>query len=258
MIDSHDNKGTALVTGAADRLGAAFVLALADAGYGVIIHYNNAREKAERFAKDLVANGKQATALHADLTDRASRARLIPAATEQFGPLTVLINNASIYEKDSPATLDEQVWDRHFALHAEAPAFLSRDFAAQLPQGTKGDIINIIDERVLHPAPAAFSYNLSKATLWLATQTLAQNLAPNIRVNAIGPGPILPEAGQSIEDFEARNAYALTGQTARPGDAVKTMLFLLEAPAITGQMIAVDGGEHLSWPAQRGPTPADT
>lgn len=255
MNDTTKSNGTALITGAADRLGAAFAIALAGAGYKTIIHYNSAADKANQLVEKINTQGGSAAAVQANLTNRDDRAKLIEKATKPFGPITVLINNASVYEKDDPATLSEEIWDRNFALHAEAPAFLSRDFAAQLPAGATGNIINIVDERVLHPAPAAFSYNLSKATLWLATQTLAQTLAPNIRVNAIGPGPILPEAGQSQQDFDALNATALTGQTATPDDVVNAVLFLLQSPAITGQMIAVDAGEHLSWSAGRGPTP---
>lgn len=243
------------MTGAADRLGAVLATGLAGAGYNVLIHYRSGAEKASNLADQINVDGGAAATVQADLTDRTDRAALIDTASKHFGPLNVLVNNASIYEKDSPATLQEDQWDRHFAIHAEAPVFLARDFAAQLPAGTTGNIINIIDERVLHSDPAAFSYALSKSVLWGATRTLAQNLAPAVRVNGIGPGAIIPEAGQSQQSFEARSALTLMGQTAGPDDILKTMLFLLNSPTITGQMIAVDAGEHLTWPPQRGPTP---
>lgn len=248
-------KGVALITGAADRLGAALAHALAATGYRVIIHYATSADKARALVSKIAATGRQAASVQADLTKRADRSTLIAKAAAPFGPLSVLVNNASIYEKDSPQTLDEVLWDQHFAIHAEAPVFLARDFAAQLPENTEGNIVNIIDERILHPTPASFSYNLSKSVLWTATQTLAQNLAPRIRVNAIGPGPILPEAGQSPQSFAARNTKSLLGSVASPDDVVKTLLFLLDSPAITGQMLAIDGGEHLSWSERRGPTP---
>jgi len=253
MNDSSTIEGTALITGAANRLGASLARGLAANGYRVVLHFASSGADAEALATDLGAD--RAAIVQADLTDRQARAGLIAAAVKPFGPLTLLVNNASVFERDSAGTLDEATWDRHFALHAEAPAFLSQDFAAQLPEGQTGNIINIIDERVLQPAPAAFSYNLSKSVLWMATRTLAQTFAPRIRVNAIGPGPILPEAGQSLADFTARSTDNPLQHAAGPDDAVQAMLFLLNAPTMTGQMLAIDGGEHLGWPAWRGPTP---
>ncbi len=253
MNDSTTIKGTALVTGAANRLGASLARGLAANGYRVIIHYSSSRDDAETLAAE-IGHDIAATAM-ADLTSDQARAALIDAAGKPFGPLTLLVNNASLFERDSADTLDEDVWDRHFALHAKTPAFLAQAFATQLPAGQTGNIINIIDERVLHPAPAAFSYHLSKSVLWMATRTLAQSYAPRIRVNAIGPGPILPEAGQSQSDFDRRSADNLLQHAASPADAVQAMLFLLNAPTITGQMLAIDGGEHLGWQERRGPTP---
>jgi NAD(P)-dependent dehydrogenase (short-subunit alcohol dehydrogenase family) len=179
----------------------------------------------------------------------------VAKAAAAFGPLTVLVNNASSFEPDSIADLDEQLWDRHLAIHLEAPAFLARDFAAQLPAGVQGNIVNIVDERVLHLTPNYFSYTLSKAALWTMTQTMAQSLAPRIRVNAIGPGPTLPEKGQSEAAFRRSQSAAPLGYAAGAGDVVDALLYLLHAPSVTGQMIAVDGGKHLDFPAQRGPTP---
>ncbi|WP_193335124.1 SDR family oxidoreductase [Devosia beringensis] len=245
----------ALVTGAGDRIGAAIAQALARAGHAVIIHYRSDAGGAAAVRDAIIAAGGSAAIAQADLTDRAQRAGLIAAAAGHFGPLTTLVNNASLFEPDSATDLDEALWDRHFAIHAEAPIFLARDFAAQLPADTRGNIVNIIDERVLHPAPAYFSYTLSKAVLWTATRTLAQTLAPAIRVNAVGPGPVLPHSRQDQAAFDAGIA-ALPLQThAGPDDIAQAVLMLLSTPSMTGQMLALDGGRHLEYPTRRGPTP---
>lgn len=248
-------KQTVLITGGAQRLGAELVRALALADYQVVIHYNSSKKSAEALLAEIKAQGGTAALVKGNLTKRADRRSLIVRASKPFGPLSILINNASLYQKDTIADLDEDQWDNHFAMHTEAPIFLSRDFAAQLPKGTQGNIINIIDERVLRPAPAAFSYHLSKSVLWTATQTLAQSLAPNVRVNAIGPGPIIAEAGQSQATFNKRGKDSLLGHNADPADVVEAMFYLLSASNVTGQMLAIDAGEHLAWPKRRGPTP---
>jgi NAD(P)-dependent dehydrogenase (short-subunit alcohol dehydrogenase family) len=243
------------VTGAADRLGAAMVRALAAAGYAVIIHHRGGADAARALAAELGAAGGRAAALKADLAVRRQRAALMARAAKPFGPLTVLVNNASSFEPDSARDLDETLWDRHFAIHAEAPAFLARDFAAQLPAGIDGNVVNIIDERVLRLTPNYFSYTLSKAVLWTLTQTLAQSLAPQVRVNAIGPGPVLREKGQSAASFRRSQAASPLGHGADPGDVAGALLYLLGARSVTGQMLALDGGRHLDFPEQRGPTP---
>jgi len=166
-----------------------------------------------------------------------------------------LINNASLFEQDSIADLEERTWDAHFAVHAEAPAFLSRDFAAQLPDGANGNIINIVDERVLHLSPAYFSYTLSKSVLWTMTRTLAQSLAPRIRVNAIGPGLSVAPVGVDPVRFKQRQAELPLGRAADGEEVAQTVLMILDMPTLTGQMLALDGGEHIEWPEHRGPTP---
>jgi NAD(P)-dependent dehydrogenase (short-subunit alcohol dehydrogenase family) len=253
MTSTHPR--VALVTGAADRVGAALAKRLAAEGFAVVVHYRASAEKAAAVVDGIQAAGGKAAAVQADLTIRAERAGLITAAARPFGPLTVLVNNASLFERDSIADIDETLWDAHFAVHAEAPVFLARDFAAQLPAGAEGNIVNIIDERVLHLSPAYFSYTLSKATLWAATQTLAQSLAPRIRVNAIGPGPTLPHTGQTQAQFDASTAATPLQRGATPDEIADALMFLLNAPAITGQMLALDGGRHIRWPEKSGPTP---
>ncbi|HEY8593745.1 MAG TPA: SDR family oxidoreductase [Devosiaceae bacterium] len=245
---------TALITGAADRLGAAMARRLASAGYRVVIHYRKSAGPAEALVQSIRESGGEAACIAADLSDRGDRKRLIADAGRFFGPLRVLVNNASTFEPDSPQTIDEDLWDHHFAVHVEAPAFLARDFAAQLPADATGNIVNIIDERVWKLTPSYFSYTVSKSALWTMTRTLAQGLAPRVRVNAIGPGPTLPHARQSQEDFERALQRLPLQRGATPDDIAEALVFLLRSPAITGQMLALDGGEHLEFRPESGVT----
>lgn len=245
----------ALVTGAADRIGAAIARRLAQNGWAVIVHYRSSADKADTVVADIRAAGGQAMAIQADLADRAQRGGLIAAARAVFGPLTLLVNNASMFERDSAADLDEVLWDAHFAVHAEAPAFLARDFAAQLPEKQGGNIINIIDERVLDLSPAFFSYTLSKSVLWTMTRTLAQSLAPRIRVNAVAPGPTVPPPYTSPDAYARRISELPLGRSANPDGIADGVVTVLSLTAMTGQMITLDGGAHLEWSARRKPTP---
>ncbi|MBN9308080.1 SDR family oxidoreductase [Devosia sp.] len=250
-----DNRRVALVTGAADRVGAAIARRLARSGWAVIVHYRSSAGKAETVAAGIRAAGGRAATVGADLADRSERARVVAEAGQAFGPLTLLVNNASLFERDAATDLDEALWDAHFAVHAEAPAFLARDFAAQLPDDVQGNIINIIDERVLDLSPAYFSYTLSKSVLWTMTRTLAQSLAPRIRVNAVAPGPTAPPPHVTPEAHARRLTELPLGTAADPDGIADGVLAILALPAMTGQMIALDGGEHIEWPARRGPTP---
>lgn len=254
-LASNQPQPVALVTGAGNRIGAAIAMALAMEGHAVVIHYRSTADGAKDVRDRIRAEGGKAEIIKADLAKRAQRSTLIAQSAELFGPLTVLINNASVFEPDSARDVDEALWDAHFAIHAEAPIFLARDFAAQLPDGAEGNIINLIDERVLHPSPAFFSYYLSKSVLWTATQTLAQSLAPAIRVNAIGPGPVLPSTHQTQAEFD-RSVEALPlRRHAGPEAIARGVLAILSMPAFTGQMLALDGGRHLQFMPNRGPTP---
>lgn len=245
----------ALVTGASDRIGATIARRLATAGHAVVIHYRSDEAGARAVRQDIVEAAGQAEIIGADLADRAQRRDLISRASGLFGPLTTLVNNASLFDPDSALDFDEALWDQHFAIHAEAPLFLARDFANQLPEGAKGNVINIVDERVLHLSPAYFTYSLSKAVLWNATRTLAQSLAPAVRVNAIGPGPVLPHSRQSDEEFAASVAALPLQRHAGPDAIADGVLFLLRTPSMTGQMLALDGGEHLEYLPKSKPTP---
>ncbi|MEP7241741.1 MAG: SDR family oxidoreductase [Devosia sp.] len=255
MTPQPNQLPVALITGAATRLGADIARALAGSGYAVVIHHRSRDTEAAALVAEIENDGGIAAAIKADLANRRQRASLVGRAGKPFGPLSVLINNASSFAPDGVTDLDETLWDRHFAVHLEAPAFLSRDFAAQLRAGEQGNVVNIVDERVLRLTPNYFSYTLSKAALWTMTQTLAQSLAPRVRVNAIGPGPIIAEAGQTPAAFRRSRQSAPLGYGGTPSDVTEALLFLLNAPSVTGQMIAIDGGRHLDFPSKRGPTP---
>jgi len=237
-------RGWALVTGAARRIGRALAIATADAGYDVLVHHHVSPDDAQETARIVRERGLRAEAIAADLADPDACAHLIAAAP---GPVTLLVNCASVFADDRISSLTSQGFDEAVAANLRAPVLLAQAFAAALPAGRDGLIVNIIDQRVWRLDPRFFSYTLSKAALWTATQTLAQALAPRIRVNAIGPGPTLASVHQSPEDFAAEAAGVPLGHGADPGQIAEALRYLIDASAVTGQMIAVDGGQHLAW-----------
>ena len=245
----------ALVTGGARRLGRAMVLALARAGRDVAIHYNGSGAEAEQTAAEARALGVRAQVFAADLLDLDAAEALVPQVTDRMGPLTVLVNNASIFEYDSVATATRDSWDRHLGSNLRAPFILSQAFAAQAPRADRSGsepvaqalIVNMIDQRVLRPRPEFLTYAIAKSALWDMTRMLAQVLAPDIRVNAIGPGPTLQGAHQDAAQFVRRRAATLLQRGADPEDVAATLTYLLAAKAVTGQLICVDGGQHLAW-----------
>jgi len=241
------SNGTALVTGASQRLGGAIARDLAAHGWSVVIHANRSIGRAETLAKEIVAEGGKAAAVAADLSDHNQVAGLVEKAGQHFGPLSLLVNNASVFEPDEIGNLDFELFDLHFALHVRAPIFLAERFAAQLPEGKSGLVVNLIDQRVWKLTPQFFSYTLSKSALWTATQTMAQALAPRIRVNGIGPGPSFKNERQSDDDFRRQQEAVLMKTGPVPGDFGRTVRYLWDTPSITGQMIALDGGQHLAW-----------
>jgi NAD(P)-dependent dehydrogenase (short-subunit alcohol dehydrogenase family) len=238
---------TALVTGGAKRIGAAIVADLAAHGFAVAIHANSSIAEAEKLAERIAREGGKAVALKVDLTDMAATAGLMDRAAAALGPIRLLVNNASIFEQDSAAEPDFATWDKHFAVHLKAPSLLAARLAAQLPDGEEGLVVNIIDQRVWKLTPQHFSYTLSKSALWTATQTLAQALAPKVRVNAIGPGPAIPSTRQSPADFQAQVDGLIMRRKPGLPEFGATIRYLWEARSVTGQMIALDGGQHLAW-----------
>jgi NAD(P)-dependent dehydrogenase (short-subunit alcohol dehydrogenase family) len=237
----------ALVTGGAQRIGKAIAEDLAAHGFAVAIHCNGSRDAADRLAAGLAGVGANCTVIEGDLTDRVAVAGLVHHVERDLGPVSLLVNNASIFEDDGAADFEWEGWDRHFAIHLEAPVLLARLVAERLPQGCEGLVVNMIDQRVWRPTPKFFSYTLSKSALWTATRTLAQALAPAIRVNAIGPGPTLANARQDDADFQRQVDALLLKRGPDLAEFGRTIRWLWDARSVTGQMIALDGGQHLAW-----------
>lgn len=245
MTEASPRSGAALVTGGGKRIGRAIVLELARAGFDVVIHYGSSRDAAEAVADEARALGRRAATVQGDLVDEARVKAIVPAAVAAIGPLAVLVNNASVFEDDRVGALDRDTWDGHIETNLRAPIVLAEAFAAQAPDGAA--IVNLLDQRVLKPDPRFFSYALSRNGLWWATRTLAQALAPRIRVNGVGPGPTLPSVHQTQGEFDAE-AKAVPLETAGSPEAVAAAVrWLVDADLVTGQMIAVDGGQHLAW-----------
>jgi NAD(P)-dependent dehydrogenase (short-subunit alcohol dehydrogenase family) len=237
-------RGWALVTGGARRIGRALALSAARAGYDVFIHHRDSAGDAEATAVEVRALGREAATHAVDLTEHLACESLVEASP---GPLTLLVNSASHFEDDRVGGLTSRGLDAHYATNLRAPVLLAQAFAAALPADRSGLVVNIVDQRVWRLTPQLVSYTLSKAALWAATQTLAQALAPRIRVNAIGPGPTAPNIYQAPADFAAEAAGVLLGHGATPDEIGAALAYLIDAPSVTGQMIAVDGGQHLAW-----------
>ncbi len=247
----------ALVTGGAKRIGREIAIYLAKRGADVAVHYSSSQADAEETAAAIVALGRKAVLLQADLLDEAAVMALVPRAAKALGgPLSVLVNNASIFEYDTIRSATKSSWDRAIGSNLRAPFLLTQAFAAQAPQASvdaggeplaQAMILNMIDQRVWKPTPEFMSYTLAKMGLWALTQTTAQALAPHIRVNAIGPGPTVQGARQTDSHFARQRAATILQRGASPADVTAALGFFLDSPAVTGQMIAVDGGQHLAW-----------
>lgn len=247
---------TALVTGAGKRLGRAMALYLAGRGHDVAVHYSSSADEAEAVAAEIRAMGRRAQTFRADLRVEAETEALIPAASAALGPLTVLVNNASIFEYDRIDTATRTSWDRHIESNLRAPYVLTQGFARQCPSATtdehgeplaQGLIVNMIDQRILKLTPEFSTYTIAKMGLWALTRTAAQGLAPHVRVNAIGPGPTLQGARQSAAHFSRQRAATVLGRGANPADITAALGFFLDSPGVTGQFLAIDGGQHLAW-----------
>jgi NAD(P)-dependent dehydrogenase (short-subunit alcohol dehydrogenase family) len=238
---------TALITGAAKRIGRQLALDLADAGYNIAVHCNASRTEAEDVASQIRARGRSAVVIAADLANKESPRRIMAEAVAAFGVIGVLINNASLFEEDDLDSMTDDSWQLHQNINLRAPVLLAQAFARQLPGDVQGNVINLIDQRVWKLNPQFFSYTISKTGLWTATRTLAQALAPNVRVNAIGPGPALPSARMDDAAFQKQGQLTLLKRGTSPAEISAAVQFILSQPALTGQMIALDGGQHLVW-----------
>lgn len=237
----------ALVTGGARRLGRAIALALAGAGFDVAIHYNGSTDEAEALAAEITRLGRRAAAFRADLMQEAEVAALLPAVRAQLGPVGVLVNNASTFERDEWDDATRAGWDLHLEPNLRAPFVLMQDFARALPETAEGVVINMLDQRVLSLTPHFVTYTVSKAGLWALTQQMALALAPRIRVNGIGPGPTLPSPRQTAAQFERQCASVPLRRGSSPQEIGAAVLALVALPSITGQILTLDGGQHLQW-----------
>lgn len=238
---------TVLITGSARRIGRAIALDLARTGWQVCVHYRRSAAEASALVDEIRSLGGAAAAVAGDLAKQTDVAALIPRCREALGAPVCLINNASEFQVDSVATTTSETWDTHLDINLKAPVFLAQSLFLNLPDGASGNVINIIDQRVWKLTPDFFSYTISKAGLWTATRTLAQALAPRVRVNAIGPGPVLKSIHQTEAEFARESNSTLLGRGPSPEEIATAVRFILAAPSLTGQMIALDGGQHLTW-----------
>lgn len=243
MISPHVPR-TALVTGGARRIGRALVEMLVQQGFTVAIHYRESEVDAQELLRQISGRG---CLLKADLASGKDVEALVADAMEKLGPIGILINNASAFTRDEIETATRESWDQHIEPNLRAPFVLSQAMAKALPEDAEGLILNMLDQRVWNLTPHFVSYTVSKAGLWTLTQTLALALAPRIRVNAIGPGPVLPAVGQSQEHFDRMCAGTPLKRGASPEEIAQAALALFSLPSVTGQMLAMDGGQHLNW-----------
>jgi NAD(P)-dependent dehydrogenase (short-subunit alcohol dehydrogenase family) len=246
-IANQNNDKIALVTGAAKRIGKSIALRLAENGWSVAVHYRKSAAKAEAVANEVRLRGGRAVTIQADLARESEVVEIIPKLRATLGPLTLLLYNASVFEMDKADTVTRESWDKHIEANLRAPFVLSQAFARQLPEGEEGNIVNLLDQRVWKLTPYFISYTIAKMGLWTLTRSLALAYAPRIRVNGIGPGPTLPSPRQTDEQFAQQSAAMPLGHGATPQEIARCVLYILSAPSMTGQMIALDGGEHLGW-----------
>jgi NAD(P)-dependent dehydrogenase (short-subunit alcohol dehydrogenase family) len=244
---SQNGPRAALVTGGAQRIGRAIAWALAGAGYAVVVHARSSRAEADAFCAEITRKGGRAHAVIADLADHKATLGLVAAASAAVGPLTLLVNNAALFEADDIAALEPGLFDRQFAVNLRAPLFLTQAFAAQAPVDADASVVNLLDQRVYKPTPHFLTYGLSKNALHTATTTLAQALAPRVRVNAVAPGPTLPSRRQSAEAFARQTQAVPLGRGPLPEEIAEAVLYLAGARSVTGVTIAVDGGQRLAW-----------
>lgn len=242
MSNGVSGKGAALVTGAAKRMGRAFIEALAEDGHAAVVHYNTSSDEADALVETLRERGMEAVAIGADLGDPAQARGLISRAREAIGPLSVLVNSASIFEDDRADNVTADSFRAHMDVNALAPALLSRAFAEQA--GTGAMIFNVLDYKLFNINADFFSYTLSKAALKAMTEMLAREFAPKVRVNGVAPGLTLPSPYHSEEEFERLHDDNPLSCGPTPEDMVRTLRYFLATPCVSGQILAVDGGQH--------------
>ncbi len=239
-------RGAALVTGGARRIGRVLAATAARAGYDVALHVRQVDDEAEAAAGEVRSHGRSAAILPCDLRKESATVALVGEVEAELGPVTLLVNSASVFEQDAFADMNRASWDLHMETNLRAPLVLAQAFARRLPEGREGLIVNVLDQRVWRPGADFFSYTLSKTALWDATRMLAQALAPRIRVNAIGPGPTLQSIHQDPAAFAEEAASTLLRRPVDPSEIGAALAYLIDARSVTGQMIAADSGQHLS------------
>lgn len=246
-MSTDTGRGAALVTGAARRIGRAIALDLADQGFDVAVHCHRSGDAARALQAEIEVLGRRAVCLEADLADEAAAAGLVGRAAEKLGPVVVLINNAAVFRFDRPDTVTIAGWSQHMAINLRAPFLLIQSLLSSLPTNIEGCVVNLIDQRVWNPTPNYTSYTISKFALLGLTRHLALALAPRVRVNAVGPGLVVPDPGRSDEAFQKLAAAAPLGRGTRQEEIAAAVRFLIESPSITGQMLALDAGFHMGW-----------
>jgi NAD(P)-dependent dehydrogenase (short-subunit alcohol dehydrogenase family) len=241
----HRDTPVALVTGAGRRLGRAIALALAHAGWDVAVHYRASRNEAEEVARAIAALGRRATLLHGELSDEPAVRRLLPAAADALGPVTCVVNNASLFDYDSATDFTSEKLDAHMRANVAAPILLAQALHAQLAEGCQGVVVNLLDQKLYNLNPDFLSYTLSKAALHTATTVLAQALAPKVRVVGVAPGITMVSGDQSEEGFAKAHTQTPLGRSSTPEDIAAAVLYAATARAVTGTTLLVDGGQHL-------------
>jgi NAD(P)-dependent dehydrogenase (short-subunit alcohol dehydrogenase family) len=239
-------KKTILITGGSQRIGRSIALFLKDSNYNFIIHYNKSSKAARELKNIINGHGRDCEIVKTDLSKISDVKNIIKISKKFFGPINAIVNNASLFINDNIENLNDKLWYDHMNINLYAPLIISKEFNKQLPKKSLGHIINILDQNVVNPDTSFFSYSISKSALLSATTIMAKSFAPNIRVNAIGPGPTLKNIHQSKKHFDQSIKNTLLKIGSPPEEIAKTVKFLLESKSITGQFIAVDGGEHLS------------
>lgn len=254
---SQDIPRLALVTGGAKRLGRSIALALAGAGFDVALHHNTSAAEATALAAEITAMGRRAATFRADLMREDEVVGLLPAVTAAMGSVGVLVNNASTFERDEWNDATRSSWDHHMEPNLRAPFVLMQEFARGLPSGMQGVVINMADQRVLSLTPHFVTYTVSKAGLWALTRQMALALAPRIRVNAIGPGPAMPSPRQTQAQFDRQCASVPLGRGTSGAEVAEAVLALIALPSVTGQILNLDGGQHLQWSPAQGAAPEE-